>query len=78
MAGRGYDQYWAPVRCGARFSAIEDALSEKILFGEQARPDRGGRRRGTGEDAAFTFTGEDKTEIADVPPIVAEGEAAAL
>ena len=50
---------------------IEDTLSEKILFGE-LRPGHivvvG--HRGRGRDAkTFTFRGEEKSALPDVPPI---------
>ncbi len=77
LAKRGYDPVLGarPLRRTIQ-REIEDALSEKILFGE-LRP---GQIvvvgvEGEGEEAVFTFTGEDKAEIADVPPIVAEGTA---
>ncbi|MCB9411339.1 MAG: ATP-dependent Clp protease ATP-binding subunit [Actinobacteria bacterium] len=75
LAQRGYDPVLGarPLRRTIQ-REIEDALSEKILFGE-LRP---GQIvvvgvEGEGDDATFTFAGEDKAEIADVPPIVAEG-----
>ena len=48
---------------------IEDALSEKILFGElQPGPDRRRRRRGRGRArATFTFRGEAKADRARRP-----------
>ena len=76
LAARGYDPVLGarPLRRTIQ-REIEDSLSEKILFGE-LRP---GQIvvvgvEGTGEDAKFTFAGEAKAEIADVPPIVAEGQ----
>ena len=53
---------------------IEDTLSEKILFGE-LRP---GQIvvvdvEGEGEDAKFTFRGEEKVTVADAPPVEAAG-----
>jgi ATP-dependent Clp protease ATP-binding subunit ClpC len=75
LAKRGYDPVLGarPLRRTIQ-REIEDALSEKILFGD-LRP---GQIvvvgvEGEGESAEFTFAGEDKAEIADVPPIVAEG-----
>ncbi|MEU9758165.1 hypothetical protein AB0D90_34545, partial [Streptomyces althioticus] len=49
---------------------IEDSLSEKILFGE-LRP---GHivvvdTEGEGEEQTFTFRGEEKSALPDVPPI---------
>ncbi len=77
LAKRGYDPVLGarPLRRTIQ-REIEDTLSEKILFGD-LRP---GQIvvvgvEGEGEDAKFTFVGEDKAEIADVPPIVAEGTA---
>ena len=54
---------------------IEDALSEKILFNEL----RAGQivlvgAEGEGSDAHFTFTGEDKSPLPDVPPLEARTE----
>ncbi len=50
---------------------IEDSLSEKILFGELRPP---GHivvvdTEGEGEDKTFTFRGEEKSALPDVPPI---------
>ena len=56
---------------------IEDQLSEKILYGE-LRPGQivvvdvapADAEVAPGDEAAiFTFVGEDKAEIADIPPI---------
>ena len=53
---------------------IEDALSEKILFG-----DLGPGQivvvdvEGEGAEAAFTFAGESKAELPDVPRVEAAG-----
>ena len=75
LAKRGYDPVLGarPLRRTLQ-REIEDALSEKILFGE-LKP---GQIvvvgvEGEGADSEFTFVGEAKAEIADVPPIVAEG-----
>ena len=75
LAKRGYDPVLGarPLRRTLQ-REIEDALSEKILFGE-LKP---GQIvvvgvEGEGADVEFTFVGEAKAEIADVPPIVAEG-----
>ncbi len=75
LATRGYD----PV-LGARplrrtiTREIEDALSEKILFGEITP----GQIivvgvEGTGETAKFTFTGEAKAALPDSPPVATAG-----
>ena len=61
----------APGRCAAPSSArSRTSLSEKILFGE-LRP---GQIvlvdvEGEGEDADFTFTGEQKAALPDAPPV---------
>src|SRR5439155_5288972 len=80
LAERGYD----PV-LGARLlrrtiqRAIEDNLSEKILFGEV----KAGQIvmvdvKGTGEDAEFTFKGVPKPgEVPDTPPAEIDSKAAA-
>ena len=75
LAERGYDPVLGarPLRRTIQRD-IEDQLSEKILFGD-LKP---GQIvvvgvEGEGAEAKFTFAGEDKAEIADVPPIVAEG-----
>ncbi len=75
LAERGYDPVLGarPLRRTIQRD-IEDQLSEKILFGD-LKP---GQIvvvgvEGEGTEAKFTFAGEQKAEIADVPPIVAEG-----
>jgi ATP-dependent Clp protease ATP-binding subunit ClpC len=75
LAERGYDPVLGarPLRRTIQ-REIEDQLSEKILFGD-LKP---GQIvvvgvEGEGSEAKFTFAGEQKAEIADVPPIVAEG-----
>src|SRR5262247_1186594 len=77
LAQRGYDPVLGarPLRRTIQ-RAIEDALSEKILFGEL----KAGQIimvdvKGTGEDAEFTFKGVPKPEALPEPPVaVAAGE----
>jgi ATP-dependent Clp protease ATP-binding subunit ClpC len=71
LATKGYDPVLGarPLRRTIQ-REIEDVLSEKILFGE-LRP---GQivlvdAVGEGEEAAFTFVGEDKAELPDTPPV---------
>src|SRR5256714_1309312 len=75
LAERGYDPVLGarPLRRTIQ-RAIEDALSEKILFGEL----KAGQIvtvdvKGTGEDAEFTFKGVPKPEaVPDAPPAEVE------
>src|SRR5207247_6101124 len=77
LAERGYDPVLGarPLRRTIQ-RAIEDALSEKILFGEL----KAGQIimvdvKGTGEDAQFTFKGVPKPEaLPETPVPVAAGE----
>jgi ATP-dependent Clp protease ATP-binding subunit ClpC len=77
LAERGYDPVLGarPLRRTIQ-RAIEDALSEKILFGEV----KAGQIimvdvKGTGEEAEFTFKGVPKPEALPEPPVaVAAGE----
>src|SRR5215470_13987 len=77
LAERGYDPVLGarPLRRTIQ-RAIEDALSEKILFGEL----KAGQIimvdvKGTGEEAEFTFKGVPKPEALPEPPVaVAAGE----
>ena len=83
LAERGYDPVLGarPLRRTIQ-REIEDALSEKILFGEL----KAGQIvmvdvEGTGEDAQFTFRGVPKPEaVPDTPPaeIASESKAAAV
>jgi ATP-dependent Clp protease ATP-binding subunit ClpC len=75
LATRGYDPVLGarPLRRTIQRD-IEDELSEKILFGE-LRP---GQIvlvdvAGEGEDQHFTFTGTQKAELPDLPPIETAG-----
>ena len=80
LAERGYDPVLGarPLRRTIQ-RAIEDALSEKILFGEL----KAGQIvmvdvNGTGEDAEFTFKGVPKPgEMPDTPPAEIDTKAAA-
>ena len=80
LAERGYDPVLGarPLRRTIQ-RAIEDALSEKILFGEL----KAGQIvmvdvEGTGEDAEFTFKGVPKPgEVPDTPPAEIDSKAAA-
>jgi ATP-dependent Clp protease ATP-binding subunit ClpC len=80
LAERGYDPVLGarPLRRTIQ-RAIEDALSEKILFGEV----KAGQIvmvdvKGTGEDAEFTFKGVPKPgEMPDAPPAEIDTKAAA-
>jgi len=79
LAVRGYDPVLGarPLRRTIQ-REIEDALSEKILFGE-LRP---GQIvvvgvEGEGEGAVFTFNGEDKAPLPDAPPVETAGSAEA-
>lgn len=71
LAKKGYDPVMGarPLRRTIQ-REIEDILSEKILFGE-LRPGHivvvG--TEGEGEDKKFTFRGEEKSALPDVPPI---------
>ena len=76
LASKGYDPVLGarPLRRTIQ-REIEDALSEKILFGEL----RAGQivlvgTEGEGHEAHFTFTGEDKSPLPDVPPLEARTE----
>ena len=76
LARRGYDPVLGarPLRRTIQ-REVEDSLSEKILFGD-LRP---GQIivvdvEGEGDNAKFTFTGEDKAELPDVPPVEAAGQ----
>jgi len=71
LSEKGYDPVLGarPLRRAIQ-REIEDALSEKILFGEL----RAGQivvvdTEGEGEDQVFTFRGEEKSALPDVPPI---------
>ena len=71
LADRGYDPVLGarPLRRAIQRD-IEDALAEKILFGELLP----GQivvvdAVGTGEDAEFTFTGTEKLNTPDAPPV---------
>ena len=71
LAAKGYDPVLGarPLRRAIQ-REIEDALSEKILFGELGA----GQivlvdTEGEGKSAKFTFAGQPKTELPDVPPI---------
>lgn len=71
LAKRGYDPVMGarPLRRTIQ-REVEDALSEKILFGE-LRPGHivvvG--TEGEGEEEKFTFRGEEKAALPDAPPI---------
>ena len=76
LARRGYDPVLGarPLRRTIQ-REVEDSLSEKILFGD-LRP---GQIivvdvEGEGDNAKFTFTGEDKAELPDAPPVEAAGQ----
>ena len=76
LAKRGYDPVLGarPLRRTIQ-REIEDSLSEKILFGD-LRP---GQIivvdvEGEGDEAKFTFAGEEKSELPDVPPVEAAGQ----
>jgi len=76
LAKKGYDPVLGarPLRRTIQ-REVEDALSEKILFGE-IRP---GQIvlvdvAGEGDEAAFTFVGEDKTALPDTPPVEVAGQ----
>lgn len=78
LAERGYDPALGarPLRRTIQ-REVEDALSERILFGE-LRP---GQIvvvdvAGEGPDAEFTFTGTDKVALPDAPPVEAAGTGA--
>ncbi|MGN6087792.1 MAG: AAA family ATPase, partial [Actinomycetales bacterium] len=75
LAKRGFDPVLGarPLRRTIQ-REIEDALSEKILFGEL----RSGQivvvdAEGEGAEAHFTFTGETKAALPDAPPVEAAG-----
>ncbi len=75
LAKKGYDPVLGarPLRRTIQ-REIEDVLSEKILFGE-LRP---GQivlvdAVGEGDEATFTFAGEDKAELPDTPPVETAG-----
>jgi ATP-dependent Clp protease ATP-binding subunit ClpC len=79
LAKRGYDPVMGarPLRRTIQRD-IEDHLSEKILFGE-LRP---GSIvlvdvEGEGDAAQFTFKGEPKSQLPDVPPVAPAGQAGA-
>ena len=76
LAERGYDPVLGarPLRRTIQRD-IEDVLSEKILFGE-LRP---GHIvvvdvEGEGDERKFTFRGEEKSTLPDVPPVEAAGQ----
>jgi ATP-dependent Clp protease ATP-binding subunit ClpC len=76
LAKKGYDPVLGarPLRRTIQ-REIEDVLSEKILFGE-IRP---GQivlvdATGEGDEAGFTFAGEDKTPLPDTPPVEVAGQ----
>ncbi|MDQ1642587.1 MAG: ATP-dependent Clp protease ATP-binding subunit ClpC, partial [Actinomycetota bacterium] len=76
LAKKGYDPVLGarPLRRTIQ-REIEDVLSEKILFGE-VRP---GQivlvdATGEGDEAAFTFAGEDKAALPDAPPVEVAGQ----
>ena len=76
LAARGYDPVLGarPLRRTIQ-REIEDQLSEKILFGE-IKP---GELilvdvQGEGAESTFTFKGEPKVTLPDVPPLVQTGE----
>ncbi|MEP6761359.1 MAG: NDP-hexose 4-ketoreductase, partial [Sporichthyaceae bacterium] len=76
LAKKGYDPVLGarPLRRTIQ-REIEDVLSEKILFGD-IRP---GQivlvdASGEGDEAAFTFVGEDKTPLPDAPPVEVAGQ----
>ena len=76
LAKKGYDPVLGarPLRRTIQ-REIEDALSEKILFGE-LRP---GQIvvvdvEGEGDEATFTFRGEEKSALPDAPPIEVAGQ----
>ncbi|MGN6523946.1 MAG: AAA family ATPase, partial [Actinomycetes bacterium] len=75
LAKRGFDPVLGarPLRRTIQ-RELEDALSEKILFGEL----RSGQivvvdAEGEGAEAHFTFTGETKAALPDAPPVEAAG-----
>ena len=75
LAKRGYDPMLGarPLRRTIQ-REIEDALSEKILFGEL----RSGHivvvdTEGEGSETKFTFTGEEKAALPDAPPVESAG-----
>jgi ATP-dependent Clp protease ATP-binding subunit ClpC len=77
LAGRGYDPVMGarPLRRTIQ-REIEDALSEKILFGELSS----GQVvlvdvEGEGDERAFTFVGENKSPVPDTPPVETAGTA---
>ena len=80
LAERGYDPVLGarPLRRTIQ-RAIEDALSEKILFGElKAGQIVMVNVKGTGEEAEFTFKGVPKPEaLPDAPPAEIDTKAAA-
>ena len=71
LATKGYDPVLGarPLRRTIQ-REIEDVLSEKILFGE-VRPGQivlvG--TEGEGDEAVFTFAGEEKATLPDTPPV---------
>ena len=71
LAKRGYDPVLGarPLRRTIQ-REIEDVLvREDPLRRGAARPDRAGRRQGEGDEATFTFVGEDKAALPDAPPV---------
>ncbi len=73
LAERGYDPVLGarPLRRTIQ-REIEDALSEKILFGEiEPKSLIVVDIEGDGEDAVFTFTPQPKVEAPDAPPVEA-------
>ena len=76
LAKRGFDPVLGarPLRRTIQ-REIEDVLSEKILFGE-IRPGQIVLVDviGEGDEATFTFAGEDKTALPDTPPVEVAGQ----
>ena len=75
LAKKGYDPVLGarPLRRTLQ-REIEDVLSEKILFGE-VRPGQIVLTdvEGEGDEATFTFTGEQKAALPDAPPVETAG-----
>src|SRR6187549_1151302 len=76
LATKGYDPVLGarPLRRAIQ-REIEDTLSEKILYAEL----KAGQivlvdAEGEGDEAAFTFVGEDKTALPDTPPVEVAGQ----
>ncbi|MHB1738445.1 MAG: ATP-dependent Clp protease ATP-binding subunit [Actinomycetes bacterium] len=76
LAERGYDPVMGarPMRRAIQ-REIEDALSEKILFGE-LRPGQIvlADVEGEGAERRFTFRGESKSTLPDTPPVATAGQ----